>query len=372
MSLKDLVSMSNRYGSDEEYVLAGGGNTSYKENGILYVKGSGAQLSDIKTEQFVAMDIQKLHDMIVRVYPENMSNDERESYALADMMAARKPGEENKRPSVECVLHAIFPYKLVLHLHPPLINGLTCGIDGKDACAELFGTKAVWIDLTKPGLILSQVCNNAFNAYTEKYGKYPQIVILQNHGVFVAADTLDEIDRLMGYVVDTIKSRVKDYPDFSEIKSSLDPDNIENIKDQLKTLYSENNTGEVLFCTNKQVDEIVSDIDSFKPVSKPFSPDHIVYCKDIPLFIEPGDDIAEKFNSYTERKGYKPNIVAVRGAGFFALGTDPKRAAQAKALFLDAIKIAVYAKSFGDANPLPEEFTEFILNWEVEAYRIKT
>ena len=30
MSLLQLVEMSNRYGADEEFVLAGGGNTSYK------------------------------------------------------------------------------------------------------------------------------------------------------------------------------------------------------------------------------------------------------------------------------------------------------------------------------------------------------
>ena len=35
-----LVEMSNRYGSNSEYVLAGGGNTSYKENGIMYVSDS--------------------------------------------------------------------------------------------------------------------------------------------------------------------------------------------------------------------------------------------------------------------------------------------------------------------------------------------
>ena len=29
-------------------------------------------------------------------------------------------------PSVETLLHAIFPQKYVLHLHPALVNGLTC------------------------------------------------------------------------------------------------------------------------------------------------------------------------------------------------------------------------------------------------------
>jgi len=57
MSIEQLLEMSHQYGADEEYVLAGGGNTSYKENGILYVKGSGAQLAEIKPEQFVSLDI---------------------------------------------------------------------------------------------------------------------------------------------------------------------------------------------------------------------------------------------------------------------------------------------------------------------------
>ena len=40
MSLQKLAEMSNRYGSNPEYVLAGGGNTSYKDENYLYVKGS--------------------------------------------------------------------------------------------------------------------------------------------------------------------------------------------------------------------------------------------------------------------------------------------------------------------------------------------
>ena len=38
MSLQKLAEMSNRYGSNPEYVLAGGGNTSYKDENYLYVK----------------------------------------------------------------------------------------------------------------------------------------------------------------------------------------------------------------------------------------------------------------------------------------------------------------------------------------------
>lgn len=39
MDLSTLVKMSNTYGSNPAYVLAGGGNTSVKDETTLYVKG---------------------------------------------------------------------------------------------------------------------------------------------------------------------------------------------------------------------------------------------------------------------------------------------------------------------------------------------
>ena len=371
MSLKNLVEMSNRYGSDEEFVLAGGGNTSFKEDGVLFVKGSGVQLSDIQPEQFVKMDIKKLLGMVEREYPAGMSNSEREEKALSDMMASRLPGEEEKRPSVESVLHAMFPYKYVLHVHPPLINGLTCGLNGEAVCNELFGNEVIWIGLIKPGLVLAQECNNVFKKYAEETGNYPQIVILQNHGIFISADTVEEIDKLMDGVVKKLQGHVKETPDFEALEFTYDKKLLQDMKTELKSLYSDNGDAVALFSFNKQVKQFVADSESFKPVSKPFSPDHIVNCKDEPLFIESVDDLKTAFGTYTEKKGYKPKIVAVKGVGFFALSESRRNAERAEALFLDAMKIATYAKSFGGINPLDDEFTDFILNWEVEAYRSK-
>ena len=153
-----LVEMSNRYGSNKDYVLAGGGNTSYKENGVMYVKGSGTSLATITADGFVAMDMGKLTAMLGKDYP--TADDEREAAALADMMAARLPTEYAKRPSVEAILHALFPQKYVLHLHPNMVNGLTCGKDGEKAARELFGDGFVWIPLTKPGYVLACACKS--------------------------------------------------------------------------------------------------------------------------------------------------------------------------------------------------------------------
>ena len=46
-SLSDLISVSRFYGEKKEYVIAGGGNTSYKNNSNIWVKASGITLKDI-------------------------------------------------------------------------------------------------------------------------------------------------------------------------------------------------------------------------------------------------------------------------------------------------------------------------------------
>lgn len=222
--MKNLVEYSRRYGSDISLVAAGGGNTSMKENGVLYVKGSGSALATIKEENFVALDMNKLLEIPKRSYPD--SDNEREAAFLSDIMAAKLPGEEAKRPSVETLLHALFPQKYVLHLHPSLVNGLTCSADGKSAATRLF-PDAVWVDECRPGYTLaievSKVLSENINT-----------VILQNHGVFFAANTPADLDVLLKNMMNILKEEVdKNYN---------------------------------------------AEYDAPPCLEKPFTPDHIVYC----------------------------------------------------------------------------------------------
>ena len=129
MELSTLVKMSNTYGSNPAYVLAGGGNTSVKDDTTLYVKGSGTQLATIKAEEFVKMDRARLNEIMKTEYPAD--DVKRESAYLADVMAAVTDEDKTKRPSVEALLHNLFAYTYVLHVHPTLINGLTCGKGAK-------------------------------------------------------------------------------------------------------------------------------------------------------------------------------------------------------------------------------------------------
>jgi len=110
MNLDSLVEISNRYGSNEEFVILGGGNTSYKDGNVMYVKGSGTPLATIKSQEFVAMDLALLRDTLNHEYPTGMKAYEIEAKSFEAIMAAMLPGQEGKRPSVESVLHALFPY----------------------------------------------------------------------------------------------------------------------------------------------------------------------------------------------------------------------------------------------------------------------
>jgi rhamnose utilization protein RhaD (predicted bifunctional aldolase and dehydrogenase) len=217
MNLSNLIAMSRKYGEDGDYVLEGGGNTSFKEDGVMAVKASGAALDGIDTDGFVFMDTAKLRAMTGADYP--ASDDEREALAIKDMMAARLPGQGDKRPSVECILHALFTQSYVLHVHPALINGLTCSVEGAAAAAELFDDREdilLWVPLTKPGYILSKTCADAFEIHKAKHGAYPKILLLQNHGVFIADDSTDSIDEIMDDLVDRLRLRVNRAPQAAE------------------------------------------------------------------------------------------------------------------------------------------------------------
>jgi len=365
MILDELVKFSNYYGSQPELVLAGGGNTSAKQGSELYIKASGTALATITAEGFVKMDRTLLAKMFTKKYPEE--DDAREAEALADLMAARLPGEENKRPSVETTLHSLFPQTFVLHLHPALVNGLTCGKDGEAIARELFGDDFLWIDICRPGYILAKLCYEEIEKYSRRTGKAVSTVILQNHGIFMAADTVEELNAILCKVMSALEQRVKRQPDLSV--SCETPVEAEKIACKVGELYSENSC--VIYDGNTEARRFAQSEKAAAPLMLPFTPDHIVYCKAFPLLIEGAGDLKQEFAEYKKANGYAPKIVIAKGLGFFAAGQNEKDAKTAQLLFNDAIKVAVYSESFGGPLHMTEELVDFIVNWEVESYRQK-
>ena len=396
MSIEALVEISRYYGKNQDYVLAGGGNTSFKNEETLYVKGSGMSLADAVSASFVQMDRKALARIWEKKYPE--SSAERERAVLADIMAAKKAGEpstgpydvpltlrevsrvEEKRPSVETLLHNIIPFAFTVHLHPALVNGLTCSRQGETAAKEIFGEEALWIPISNPGYKLSKKVKTAMDAHTAKHGKAAAIIFLQNHGVFVGGDSVEEIKKLYSEIMLKIDAKIQRRPDFS-CEKQAEQEGLDEITQTLAGL-----AGAAVILQNKEISKLVRDRSSFGPVFSAFTPDHIVYAGSEPLFVEIGTKTAiaeappqkiavkkealkQAWNSYVQRTGRKPKITAVQGLGVFGTAATEKAALLALDLFMDAVKIAAYAESFGGYQFMTEEHINFINEWEAERFR---
>jgi len=230
-ALKELVHISNKYGADARYVLAGGGNSSWKSKDALYVKASGMSMATIKTDGFVGMDRARLAKMMERQY-DRSDDAAREAAVLSDMYDSRLPGFESLRPSVETLLHDLFPFAFVLHLHPALVNGMTCGAQGEKAARELFGDDAVWVPEFKPGYELAKLCAKFIGDYVKMRGAYPKILFHQNHGVFVAADGISELDELYDAIMSKIGGRIAKKP-VDELKTGMTSHGYAHVKNDL-------------------------------------------------------------------------------------------------------------------------------------------
>jgi rhamnose utilization protein RhaD (predicted bifunctional aldolase and dehydrogenase) len=372
MSLDSIVTLSRRYGADPEYVIAGGGNTSFKDADTLYIKGSGTSLADIQAEGFVKMDRKRLSAIWGKQYPADP--EERERHVLADLMAARQKGEEHKRPSVETLLHDMLPTAYVVHTHPSVVNGITCSRQGSQAALRLFGPQVLWIPATNPGYILSRVVKDALERHKQTYGVEGRIIFLQNHGVFVGADTVEGIDQTYKMIMDTIGKEIRRRPDITEVQDRYADS--EKVAEELRRLAQESfSTPAVRFYRDREIGTLTASRGAFAPVSSAFSPDHIVYAGSDPLFVEnrAGEDRTQAIRiawaDAVKKTGRAPKIVALQGLGIFGLGNNEKAARLAVELFVDAAKVACYTESFGGPQFMPPDQIDFINNWEVERYR---
>lgn len=359
MSLSALRALSNRYGADPAYVLGNGGNTSYKENDRLFVKASGKALAFIDEDDFVEMSRSALLD-IARSTLEG-SDREVEAEVLRRMLLARAAGEETKRPSVEAMLHALFPQKYVLHLHPTVINGMTCAKGGRITAEVLFGSEMLWIPEIKPGYTLANRAAGDMNRFAKEHGEPCHLLFLENHGVFFAAETVDALDKLFERVYNRVAAFSYRAPDTKAM--TYDESGAEVLGKSLQKLVG---AQAYAFGVNHLLLDAMQS-GQFERLTN-FTPDHVVYCKARALLTE--EESAETaVDAFQRNMGFAPVIIGLPGKGVFAFGKDQRSAENALALFQDAAAIAYYAESSGGMRLMSSFMVNFITHWEVESYR---
>ncbi len=103
-SLKDSVlEYCTLIGADPMLVQGAGGNVSWKDGDTLWVKASGTWLADARTKEiFVPVDFSDLKAMV----------------KAGNFTAMPKLKTDSQlRPSIETLLHALMPQRVVVHVH---------------------------------------------------------------------------------------------------------------------------------------------------------------------------------------------------------------------------------------------------------------
>lgn len=190
--LQTITELSHEFGTPD-YVKGGGGNTSAKSADTLWVKPSGTMLATLTEDAFIAMDRRKLSALYTTAMPDDATA--REALVKDLMAAAVLPGQKG-RASVEAPLHDIMTGELVVHTHPPLVNGMTCAKRGAETCASLF-PDALWMPYVDPGFTLCMEVRRRYQGQS--------VIFLENHGVFVAGHDAEELRAAYGRILDRLR-----------------------------------------------------------------------------------------------------------------------------------------------------------------------
>ena len=363
VEIDNLVNISRKYGSDPRFVIAGGGNTSYKNDSLLWVKASGHALATITEDGFAIIDRKSLSRMGTKRY--SAVSAEREEQVKNDL--ANSNLTKDRRPSVETALHNCMGFAYVVHLHPTLVNGMMCSDYAKAECTSLF-PDALYIEYTDPGYTLFKKVYNRIKAYKAENGREPQVIFLQNHGIFVGADSTEEIEKIYDGIIAALSSRAGNLPE-GEVEV---PAEATEFIPAVRTVLSRSGRGLKTIKTTSNA-LVEWGIENFEAVKAPFTPDGIVYCKSEYVFLDSMDAaVAEKkIEAYIARRGHTPKVILVKGLGLLAAGDNAKGAQTVTDVFMDTLKIAWYSCSFGGPHPMNRRQISFIDNWEVENYRRK-
>lgn len=354
MSLTIISELSRKYGANPAYVLAGGGNTSYKDEQYLYVKPSGVALASITENDFVKMDRARLRSCFE--LGEFATKDEREAAVKKQMEYSVV--SSSLRPSVEAPMHEIMPFTYIVHMHPGLVNGMTCANDGKAWCEKLF-PDALWVDYCDPGFVLAKTVYDACAEYKKAKGCDAKVIFLQNHGVFVGGNSAEEIDSAYAQIMEKLAARC------AEVNIDTNPvvagagnlDTVMEVAPILRSLLAENGV------------VTVTSSSSFTIPGGPLTPDHLVYAKAFGLSCDNITD--EAVAQFKTTRGYLPRMVEIPGKAAFFAGKNKNAADTVLALALNGAYIEKIAAAFGGVHYLTDSQREFIENWEVESYRAK-
>jgi rhamnose utilization protein RhaD (predicted bifunctional aldolase and dehydrogenase)/NAD(P)-dependent dehydrogenase (short-subunit alcohol dehydrogenase family) len=192
-------------GRDPKLVLHGGGNTSLKakvrelaggEADVLYVKGSGWDMGMIEPAGFPAVRLAPLRELRALA---TMSDDDMARVQRAFLIDPLAPA-----PSVEMLLHAVIPAKVIDHSHATAVLSLIDQPDSEKFCAEVYDGRLGFVPYRMPGFGLARLAADVFDKNPKAEG-----LILDKHGLFTFGETAREAYERMIEMVTLAERRLQ-------------------------------------------------------------------------------------------------------------------------------------------------------------------
>jgi len=385
-ALDQLVLASHLLGANRAVANFGGGNTSVKDDAVMWVKGSGSDLATMGPEQFTALRLDEVLPLIAR---NAMSDEEMVAYLARCQVDTAMP-----RCSIETLLHAFVPAAHVHHTHPDGINALAGTVEGERLVRECFGDLAAWIPYIRPGFTLSKQVGEAVRANPGL-----ELVVLAKHGLVVWGDTAEEAYRrtlaVINQAVDFVNERTRGMPRFGGPRpGSLDarPQVLHELVPAIQAAVP----GELTVDTSTRTVEFVSSVQAERLVTVGAPcPDHLVHTKRLPLWIPHdvetddagalGARIAERVERYraeflthveahgdetTEPGDLDPRVVLVQHLGLIAVGATTRKSEIARDLYHRAIEVMAGAEALGGYVSLDAAESFAIEYWPLERYKL--
>jgi len=374
-ALKERVRTSRLLGQDDSLVLHGGGNTSVKIDGILWVKGSGWDLGTIEEGGFAPVRMDAL-----------LSIAEQESMSDSELVRLQREGMTDKAapaPSIEAVVHAIIPYRFVDHTHADAVVTISNTPNGRELIEKIYGDKVVVVDYVMPGFILSKAIAEAVKG--RDWAEIEGIVLL-NHGIFSFDENGEtSYQKMLALVQKASDFLAKNAYIDNKISVSLIS---EASKDALQS-----NISALRGCP---VEIVTIDTESAKMLSGlvnlqeiidggPLTPEHVIRTKPKAAIIKEGKE-AESIDSYADWYGEyfgrnndgtkiildsAPRWGVVKGKGVFVAAKDDKEAKILKDIISHTVDAMLRAEMLGYWKSLDERDMFAIEYWELEQAKLK-
>ena len=188
-ALQSLLDLSHALGGERlRMAILGEGNTSLRLDAETFaVKASGSNLATLQPIDLTTCRFDRLLPLLDATAATDAEID--------NSLFASRVSEAAKKPSIEALFHA---YLLTLpgvacvgHVHAIAVNQILCSPRARDyaerrACPDeivMCGIESVFVPYAEPGLGLAQSIRREVQAFVQRTGREPKIILLQNHGI---------------------------------------------------------------------------------------------------------------------------------------------------------------------------------------------